>query len=63
MMEHFQLESPHRGPYVPGTVSTQARTAAVFAQVDKVLETFDGTDNIIDVSVAIANMVLDSKSE
>lgn len=51
MMEYFQLESPNRGPYVPGTVSTQARTATVVAQLDKVLEAFNGTDDIVVVTV------------
>lgn len=41
MIEHFVLESAHRGPYTAGTVSPMQRLKTVITVVDNMLGCFD----------------------
>lgn len=46
-MEHFMLESAHRGAYVAGTVSSKRRIKNVAAAMDQALSAFETTDSIL----------------
>lgn len=41
MIEHFVLESAHRGAYVAGTVSSRQRTKNIIVAIDKALSSFN----------------------
>lgn len=58
IMEHFQLESPHQGPYVADTITAQRRTAIVASKLDRILRSLEALDERDDASA----LSLDAKN-
>lgn len=49
------MENAHQGRYLAGTVRPEDRSAAVTAQLDRILEVLDGLEQVDNIAVSASS--------